>query len=371
MMMRIRAGLPTKRLSTCAMTAGLVIGTGILSNAPAHAATSAYVAVNGTHLTVNGQPWYANGFNAYWAMSSSDVGSQYNSCGGKFSDADVDALFTQMAAANVTVIRTWFFQAYAEDAGTGQVLSTGAWALFDRILADAASRGMRVIATLANEDDTCDTTWAYSSENLSDTWKGLEWYTRGFATDTSGGKSMTYEKWVQTVVAHYAANPTIAFWQLLNEAQVVSPSGPEGGCDGTEQEDAAALLGFASAMTAEVHALDQNHLVNFGADTSAGPFCGVDTSTDLEAVNAPMPLCEIHNYDNFVESSYRNPCPEKPFFIGERGFSSWTTDPTQVQADCSAAFASGSSGFLVWQANDGDLATSPIWQALSTCYSVS
>lgn len=59
-----------------------------------------FIRTRGAHFFLNGNPYYANGFNAYWLMYvASDPSQRY-----KVSDA-----FHQAATHGLTVARTWAF----------------------------------------------------------------------------------------------------------------------------------------------------------------------------------------------------------------------------------------------------------------------
>lgn len=61
---------------------------------------AAFVRVSGLHFTVNGSPFFANGFNAYWLMSvAADAASR----------SKVSTAFQEAASHGLTVCRTWAF----------------------------------------------------------------------------------------------------------------------------------------------------------------------------------------------------------------------------------------------------------------------
>lgn len=63
-------------------------------------ARDGFVRTRGIHFTLNGYPYYANGFNAYWLMyTASDPSQRF-----KVSNA-----FREAASHGLTVARTWAF----------------------------------------------------------------------------------------------------------------------------------------------------------------------------------------------------------------------------------------------------------------------
>lgn len=61
---------------------------------------SGFVTTRGVHFMLNGSPYYANGFNAYWLMIlASDPSQKYK----------VTAAFKEASSHGLTVARTWAF----------------------------------------------------------------------------------------------------------------------------------------------------------------------------------------------------------------------------------------------------------------------
>jgi hypothetical protein len=294
----------------------------------------------GTHLVLNGEPWRFLGFNAYQVTSRSYAGY---TCGGAHSDQEVDSDFARMHELGVTVVRTWFFQSY---------VAGRSWAAFDRVLADAARHQIRVIPVLTNQWGSCED---YDRTPLQ--YKALGWYQSGYRTDLSYGLPLPYRDFAVGVARHYAGDPRVAFWQLVNEAEAAdSPGGP---CQ--EAAAAATLRGFADDMAESIKKADPAHLVSLG--TVGGGQCGT-AGSDYQLVHAgAIDLCEAHDYVARPQQTPRpNPCLalHKPMFIGERGFTAdvgrgATSAATlraraaYVQTDIANTFAAdGCDGYLLW-----------------------
>lgn len=71
-----------------------------LVSAQNHAAPAGFVQTKGTQFILNGSPFLLNGFNSYWIMVMASEPSQRS----KVSD-----VFSQAAAAGLSVCRTWAF----------------------------------------------------------------------------------------------------------------------------------------------------------------------------------------------------------------------------------------------------------------------
>lgn len=64
------------------------------------AGNNGFITTRGTHFMLNGSPYFANGFNAYWLMyMGSDPSQRYK----------VSSAFRQATSHGLTVARTWAF----------------------------------------------------------------------------------------------------------------------------------------------------------------------------------------------------------------------------------------------------------------------
>lgn len=59
-----------------------------------------FITTRGSHFMLNGSPYYANGFNAYWLMYFASDPSQRSK---------VSAAFSEASRHGLTVARTWAF----------------------------------------------------------------------------------------------------------------------------------------------------------------------------------------------------------------------------------------------------------------------
>ena len=283
-----------------------------------------------------------------------DVGLAGYQCGGPLTDADVAASLDEIHnQSGATVVRTWFMQAYG---------GPGNWGQFDRVLAAAAVRGMKVIPVLTDQ-------WA-ACEPLPSHYRSLAWYQSGYR-QVDPGYTVSYRDYAAAIAAHYRNNPTIAFWQLVNEAEALDYSG--GPCN--EGAATAALRSFADDVTGVLKTNDPGHLVSLG--TIGSGQCGTSSTADYLNVHAGLiDICEYHDYfgpgglpgDQWHGVAVRiNQCHSlnKPIFAGEVGLQASITasgssggavTPATLaqraaffQQKLEAQFGAGVVGFLIWQ----------------------
>ena len=69
-------------------------------NVQVEAAGNGFITTRGVHFMLNGSPYYANGFNAYWLMYVASDPSQR---------PKVSAAFKEASSHGLSVARTWAF----------------------------------------------------------------------------------------------------------------------------------------------------------------------------------------------------------------------------------------------------------------------
>ena len=275
-----------------------------------------------------------------------------NYCG--WTGADMLAAFPEMhTKSGANTVRLWFLQS----AG-----GPGNWTAFDRAIAAAKANNLVIIATLVNQWGDCE-----PDVNGAKNYKTIAWYQTGYK-QANDGYPMAYRDFAQAVVQRYANEPTIAFWQLVNESEARDPVNNT--CP-SESASAAAIRAFADDMAGLLHTTDPNHLVNLG--TQDNGWCGVD-GTNFQYVQAGgVDLCEVHSYEPGNEAMPTQVATDialcrginKPIFMGELGIcrnvqsdgtcSGNTTSTTLqqratfFQQKFSAAATGGLSGMLLWQ----------------------
>ncbi len=307
----------------------------------ASAAPSGFIQRQGAQLTLNGQPYRFTGINIYNANSNGSCG--YDMVSGTTLSDTLD-----MIGSGGDVVRAWFFQSFATTNGQRD------WTAFDHMLSVAAAHDVRVIPVLGNQWADCEPAAGYKDET---------WYEGGY-TQTAPGGTASYRDFVAEVVDRYKDNPTVAFWQMMNEPEV-KPS-----LNSACSTNAADLLeAFADDVSTLIKSIDSNHLVSLGA--LGGGQCGMQSDEYRQVHAVPnVDLCDYHDYDpaalipgdqwNGMQVRF-DQCAQlnKPLFVGEMGMT-----PTQAGGGLTqraaafankmrAHFAAGSVGELLWAWYEG------------------
>ncbi|KAI4327635.1 hypothetical protein L6164_020072 [Bauhinia variegata] len=210
-----------------------------------------FVRTRGIHFLLNGNPFFANGFNAYWLMYvASDPSQRFK----------VSAAFREATSHGLTVARTWAFS----DGGYRPLqYSPGSYneQMFkglDYVVSEARRYGIKLILSLANNYDSFGgkkqyVNWARSNGQY-------------LTSDDDFFRSPVvkgyYKNHVKTVLnrynsftgIHYKDDPTIMAWELMNEPRCTSdPSGRT-------------IQGWITEMASFVKAIDGNHLLEAGLE---------------------------------------------------------------------------------------------------------
>jgi endo-1,4-beta-mannosidase len=298
-----------------------------------------FVTRSGATLLLNGRPYRFAGLNIY---NANNQGKCWYELG---TTASLDQTLTAIGPAQ-NVFRAWFFQSLATRNGQRD------WSAFDATLAVARAHDERVIATLGNQFTDC--------EGPGPARKSETWYGSGYASLRDAGMADTYRAWVAEVVARYRDDPTILAWQLLNEADLATPSGR---CNSSA---AWTLKHFAQDMAGVVKSIDPNHLLSLGSWGLLD--CGLAGSAYQDVHSVPgIDLCEVHDYSG--PSSALAPLLQlrvsqcralgKPLFVGEIGVKlqdagSPANRAAAIRAKLSAEFAAGVAGALIWDWANAD-----------------
>jgi Tol biopolymer transport system component/alpha-tubulin suppressor-like RCC1 family protein len=312
----------------------------LLFASQATAVPTGFITRQGTELLLDGNPYRFSGLNIFNANSDGWCGAQMDQ-GTRLDDA-----LTSMGPG-AEAFRSWFFQPLAINKGT----RLRDWSAFDHTLQLADAHGKKVIATFTDQWGEC------GSDVPGNGYKEADWYVTGYQ-QVQPGMLVSYRDWVAEVVSRYKDDPRIAFWQLINEAEVTP-------CPAGDLQPYQTLHDWAADVSGLVKSIDADHLVSLG--TIGSGQCGADGPRyqDLHAIPT-IDLCEYHDYgapnvgmpgDEFNGLQLRiDQCKDlgKPLFVGEAGIIpndvggtfQARTDAFQVKLD--AQYGAGVVGFLAW-----------------------
>ena len=310
---------------------------------------------------LNGNPFRFVGANLYDAAASDKYSC---SPGTRLSDADLLTTLTYLHdKAGATVLRFWAYQTYTQ---AGSYFGG-----IDRVLTAAAKVGMRVIPVLEDGPGNCTT---IDPAQPKSKYQGDTWFTKGYRVPY-GNATLSYRDYVKVVVAHYADNPTILAWSMMNEADT----------DARDSANQSVLVGFATDIASVIRSVDHDHLITVGTQGNGAPGA---SGPDFKAVYAlpQIDLAEVHDWgywgnddspmpggtgatppdagspkcqttDAPIGCSFANAAAlDKPLFVGESGMFGRTADErtsraTRMRAKMDAAFQAGAAGYLVWSIN--------------------
>lgn len=234
---RLRAGFVVAALFAAAVVAGPT--TSRASVPPG------FVYAQGNRLMADGQPWRAIGVNL-WDMDAIKV-AQSDLAGCYYTHADLDSYFDSSfqkisQAMHATAVRSFGFREFYTGGGAD-------WGSVDKLLYYAQKWNVRVIPQFGDQ-------WPGCAQPLKD----VSWYMCSTPGCTPGYKKpgpygISYRDYVGQAVERYAANPTIAFWQLMNEATSKDSNG---------SYTAEALASFSRDMVSVIRSSDPYHLINTG-----------------------------------------------------------------------------------------------------------
>ncbi|MBA0560764.1 hypothetical protein Golob_017642, partial [Gossypium lobatum] len=258
-----------------------------------------FVRTRRVHFFLNGNPYFANGFNAYWLMYVASDPSQRSK---------VSTAFREAAAHGLTVARTWAFSdggyrplQYAPGSYNEQMFKG-----LDFVIAEARKYRIKLILSLANNYESFGgkkqyVNWARSQGQYltSDDDFFRNPVVKGY-----------YKNHVKTVLnrynsftgMHYKDDPTIMAWELMNEPRCTSdPSGRT-------------IQAWIMEMASHVKSIDRNHLLEAGLEGFYGQSTpqkkrlnpSLDIGTDFIANNQipGIDFATVHSYpDQWLSSS--------------------------------------------------------------------
>ncbi|KAG6484942.1 mannan endo-1,4-beta-mannosidase 1-like isoform X2 [Zingiber officinale] len=261
-------------------------------------ASDGFVRAKGLHFELNGNPFYANGFNAYWLMTLAANPSLKDK---------VSSAFREASGHGLLVARTWAFS----DGGSNALqYSPGSYNEqtfkgLDFVVSEAKRYGIKLILSFVDNYDSFGGKKQYvqwGREQGQYIASDDEFFTnpvvRGF-----------YKNHIRAVLTRvntitgvaYKDEPTIFSWELMNEPRCQSDLSGR------------TIQAWITEMAAHVKSIDSNHLLEaglegfYGTSSSERQFNpGVEIGTDFIQNNQipNIDFATIHSYpDQWLSSS--------------------------------------------------------------------
>ncbi|CAL9135174.1 unnamed protein product, partial [Musa textilis] len=255
---------PTKASSSCIAIYGrgrssrrrmrLLVVVLVLLFGPHHggeAAGGEFIGISGLHFVLNGNPFFANGFNAYWLMTLASDPSQRDK---------VSSALTDASSHELSVARTWAFS----DGGSNALqYSPGSYNEqtfqgLDFVVSEASKYGIRLILSLVNNYDD------FGGRKQYVRWARDQGHNIGSEDEffTDPVVKGYYKDHVKTVLTRvnnltgvaYKDDPTIFAWELMNEPRCPAD------LSGKSMQD------WITEMAAFLKSIDGNHLLEAGLE---------------------------------------------------------------------------------------------------------
>lgn len=320
-----------------------------------------FVRAAGPSFRIDGADFRFVGVNIYDAAATDRYSCNQ---GARMSDQELESTLRFLRdTAGVNVVRFWAYQTYTQGGSD--------WSGVDRVIRIARELDMRVLPVLEDGPGNCTTS---SDRRPKAEYHNDTWYSAGYR-EPYGNASMSYRDYVRVITAHYAAEPTILGWSMINEADTSA----------RDTQDRSVLVSFARDIAGVIRQVDANHLITLGTQGNGAPGA---SGPDFRAVYSlpELDFSEVHDWGYWGADddpmpgadSGRPPDPtsdecavrdapiacsfaiapqlDKPLLVGEAGIDGRDagerdTRAKQLGAKMSAAFAAGAAGYLVWHVN--------------------
>ncbi|KAL6141286.1 hypothetical protein ACLB2K_059576 [Fragaria x ananassa] len=217
----------------------------------------AFVKRNGTQFTLDGKPFYINGWNSYWLM--------YHGVD-EYTRPRVREILQAGAKMGLTLCRTWAFNDgdyNALQVSPGQ-FDERVFKALDHVIVEARQQGIRLLLCLVNNLEN----YGGKSQYVRWAWQegvGLSASNDSFFFDPSIRNY--FKSYIKTILTRkntlngieYRDDPTIFGWELINEPR----------CSTDASGDT--LQDWIEEMSAFVKLIDKKHLLTVGLEGFYGP----------------------------------------------------------------------------------------------------
>ncbi|ONK63002.1 uncharacterized protein A4U43_C07F10370 [Asparagus officinalis] len=210
-----------------------------------------FASASGTHFMMDGRPFYANGFNAYWMMyMAGDPTTRYQ----------VSNAFQQAASYGLNVVRTW---AFSDGGYRALQVSPGNYdenmfKALDFVISEAKRNRVYLILSLVNNWE------GYGGKKQYVQWARDQgqWLNSDDDFFRSYPTKQFYKNHIKAILTRvnsitgvmYKDDPTIFAWELMNEPRCQS------------DYSGATLQNWISEMAGYVKSIDSNHMLEAGLE---------------------------------------------------------------------------------------------------------
>ncbi|XP_027353756.1 mannan endo-1,4-beta-mannosidase 7-like [Abrus precatorius] len=259
-------------------------------------ADGGFVRTRGVQLMLNGSPYYANGFNAYWLMYVASDPSQRTK---------VSSAFQEATKHGLNIARTWAFSdggykplQYAPGSYNEQMFQG-----LDFAIAEARRYGIKLVLSLVN-----------NYENLGGKKQYVEWARSQGQSINSEDDFFTnpvvkgyYKNHIKAVLTRrnsltgvtYKDDPTIMAWELMNEIRCPS------------DQSGRTVQAWITEMASYLKSIDGNHLLEAGLEgfygqskSESNPSFHVGTDFIANNQIPGIDFATVHSYpDQWLSSS--------------------------------------------------------------------
>lgn len=299
--------------------------------------------ISGMLLTLDGQPWWPVGINAY------QLGTDWRVNGGCGAQVDLDAYFGALPPDTLT--RVDAYSSFVVDKATGGLNFEPLDAVFDA----AARHHQLLITVLAGSEGACEIGG----------YKNNAWFTGDWRTAVLPGEPMSFADWIDTAVSRWGGSPAAAAWTPVGEPEPSNCGSLD--CDWRAREcpanAAKVLRQFIDEVGARIRRHDPDALLWGGR--AGGGQCGA-AGDDYGYVGASpgLDVLEYHDYEvghelpgdpvNGLGRRLQQAAElDKPLVVAELGVNAGACMPLQHRAELVSRTASelrgaGAAGLLFW-----------------------
>ncbi|KAJ4963548.1 hypothetical protein NE237_023487 [Protea cynaroides] len=262
-------------------------------------AGNGFIRTRGVHFVLNGSPYYANGFNAYWMMYVASDPSQRS----KISES-----FQQASAHGLTIARTWAFSdgGYSPLQYSPGYYNEQMFKGLDFVISEARRYGIKLILSLVDNYED------FGGKKQYVEWARNEGQYLASEDDFFRNPVVKgyYKNHIKTVLTRhnsiaglaYKDDPTIMAWELMNEPRC------------TSDLSGRTIQAWITEMASFVKSIDRNHLLEAGLEGFYGENSpqkkqfnpGFQVGTDFIANNqvSGIDFATVHSYpDQWLSSS--------------------------------------------------------------------